>query len=105
MFTRRACGSVRSAISAQATTKQTATRSFAAFAATQNPVRAPSLADVKPDGAAEFNQRQKEFREGLIAAQKKKEQQESQCSPSIVTIFGGMANCVPNRGSAVGGAR
>ncbi|CAI6336813.1 unnamed protein product [Periconia digitata] len=80
MFTRRVCGSVRGAIAAAqpSTTTTTAARSFAALAASRNPVRTPALADVKPDGAAEFNQRQKEFREGLITAQKKKEQQEKE---------------------------
>jgi len=46
---------------------------------TSNPhQRTPSLADVTPNGAAAFDVRQKEFREGLKAAQRKKQQQESQ---------------------------
>lgn len=40
--------------------------------------RAPALADVTPDGAPAFDARQKEFREGLKAAQLKKQQQDSQ---------------------------
>ncbi|KAL8794764.1 MAG: hypothetical protein Q9195_002718 [Heterodermia aff. obscurata] len=40
--------------------------------------RSPSLADITPDGAPEFDARQKEFREGLRAAQKAKEKQDSQ---------------------------
>lgn len=40
--------------------------------------RAPSIRDITPDSAAEFNARQKEFRENLEVARKKKEQQESQ---------------------------
>lgn len=40
--------------------------------------RAPSIRDLTPDSAAEFNARQKEFRENLEVARKKKEQQESQ---------------------------
>ncbi|KAK2804637.1 hypothetical protein FQN51_001839 [Onygenales sp. PD_10] len=40
--------------------------------------RAPSIRDITPDNSAAFNARQKEFRENLEAARKKKEQQESQ---------------------------
>lgn len=40
--------------------------------------RAPSIRDITPDSAAQFNARQKEFRENLEAARKRKEQQESQ---------------------------
>lgn len=56
-------------------------RSFSVLAATQSPVKAPALADITPDSAPQFDARQKEFREGLVAAQKAKEQQQSQ-SPS-----------------------
>lgn len=40
--------------------------------------RSPSIRDITPDSAAEFNARQKEFRENLEVARKQKEQQESQ---------------------------
>ncbi|PYI27608.1 NIPSNAP family protein [Aspergillus indologenus CBS 114.80] len=40
--------------------------------------RAPSIRDLTPDSAAEFNARQKEFRENLEVSRKKREQQESQ---------------------------
>lgn len=40
--------------------------------------RSPSIRDITPDSAAEFNARQKEFRENLEVARKRKEQQESQ---------------------------
>ena len=40
--------------------------------------RAPSIRDITPDSAEEFNARQKEFRENLEVARKKREQQESQ---------------------------
>ena len=53
-------------------------RSFAAIASAQGPARAPALADITPDGAPRFNEKQKEFREGLVSAQKKKKEQESQ---------------------------
>ncbi|KAF2642915.1 NIPSNAP-domain-containing protein [Massarina eburnea CBS 473.64] len=78
MFTRRACASVRSAVSVSAHPSPPAanSRSFAAFAAAHGPVRAPALADVKPSDAADFTKRQKEFRDGLVAAQKKKEDEE-----------------------------
>ncbi|EER38749.1 conserved hypothetical protein [Histoplasma capsulatum H143] len=39
--------------------------------------RAPSLRDITPDNATSFNARQKEFRENLEAARKKKEQAET----------------------------
>ncbi|KAH8691004.1 hypothetical protein GQ44DRAFT_667283 [Phaeosphaeriaceae sp. PMI808] len=53
-------------------------RSFAAASIAQSPIRAPALADIAPDSAASFNKKQKEFREGLIAAQKQREQQEKE---------------------------
>ncbi|KAF2679503.1 NIPSNAP-domain-containing protein [Lentithecium fluviatile CBS 122367] len=77
MLARRVCASVRNAVPAHHSAAVTS-RSFSAIAAAQGPARAPALADVKPDGAAAFSEKQKEFREGLIAAQKKKEQQDSQ---------------------------
>lgn len=40
--------------------------------------RSPSIRDVTSDSAEEFNRRQKEFRENLEEARKRKEQQESQ---------------------------
>ena len=40
--------------------------------------RSPSIADITLDGAPKFDARQKEFREGLRAAQKAKEKQDSQ---------------------------
>ncbi|KAL4783041.1 hypothetical protein BJX76DRAFT_368696 [Aspergillus varians] len=40
--------------------------------------RAPSIRDITPDSAEEFVARQKEFRENLEVARKKREQQESQ---------------------------
>ena len=76
MLARRLCASVRSAVSAPPTATVNS-RAFAALAAARNPIRAPSLADIKPDGAAEFAARQKEFRDGLKAAQLKQEQQDS----------------------------
>ena len=79
MFSRRVGASLRGALSTQHATAVGSSRSFAAYAAAQKH-KTPSLADIKPDGAAEFNARQKEYREGLIAAQKKKEQKESQSS-------------------------
>lgn len=47
--------------------------------------RAPGIGDITHDGADSFNARQKEFRDNLEAAKKKKEQQDSQlhaASPS-----------------------
>ena len=49
-----------------------------AFSTTATHQRTPSLADVTPSGAPTFDARQKEFREGLRAAQKAKEKQDSQ---------------------------
>jgi len=51
-------------------------RAFSAVAAAQGPVRAPAMADIRPTDAATFNEKQKKFREGLIAEQKQREQQE-----------------------------
>ncbi|RVX73119.1 hypothetical protein B0A52_02246 [Exophiala mesophila] len=46
--------------------------------------RAPRLGDLTPDGADIFNQKQKEFRDGLEAAKKRKELADSQ-SPLVST--------------------
>ncbi|KAF2757326.1 NIPSNAP-domain-containing protein [Pseudovirgaria hyperparasitica] len=40
--------------------------------------RPPALAEITPDGAAQFDERLKQFRDGLIEAQKRKEQQEKE---------------------------
>jgi hypothetical protein len=73
MLSRRACAGLRSAVPAASAPAHA--RAFTAFAAAR---RAPSLADVSPDGAAKFSERQQEFRDGLESARRKKEQQESQ---------------------------
>lgn len=76
MLTRRAGASVRGILAPQpAITVRS--RAFCAAAATRSPVRAPALADITPDSAASFNEKQKNFRDGLVAAQKQKEQEES----------------------------
>ena len=84
------------------------TRSFTSLPALLRHSKAPSLGDVTPDGGADFNLRQREFREELVAAQKAKEQQESQlrpCSSSSSStkssLFSGPA--VPSVGAAAGG--
>lgn len=76
MLTRRACSNVRGVLPISRS-GAVSTRSFTAGAITQGSARAPALADITPDAAEGFTRRQKEFREGLIAAQKQKEQQES----------------------------
>jgi 23S rRNA G2445 N2-methylase RlmL len=72
MLTRSACASVRAILS-----PSVGSRTFAVSAASQGPARAPTLADITPDSAASFNEKQKSFRDGLVAAQKRKEQEES----------------------------
>ncbi|KAJ5233954.1 Dimeric alpha-beta barrel [Penicillium citrinum] len=47
--------------------------------------RAPSIRDVTANSAEEFNSRQKEFRENLEQARKRKEQQESQSVDASIT--------------------
>lgn len=81
MLARRVGAGLRSALPAQHTTAAVNSRCFTAYAAAQSQ-KAPALADIRPDSAAEFNARQKEYREGLITAQKKREQRESQSFPS-----------------------
>ncbi|KAF2010722.1 NIPSNAP-domain-containing protein [Aaosphaeria arxii CBS 175.79] len=81
MFSRRACASLRarsSAAAAAAVHPPAHSRPFAAFAAAQSSSQTPALADITHDTAASFNKRQREFREGLEAARKKKEQQEKE---------------------------
>lgn len=81
MLARRVGANLRGALPAHQASAVVTSRSFTAYAAAQSH-KTPALADVKPDGAAEFNARQKEYREGLIAAQRKKEQKESKSFPS-----------------------
>ncbi|KAF2655059.1 NIPSNAP-domain-containing protein [Lophiostoma macrostomum CBS 122681] len=78
MLCRRVCASVRNAAVPAAPSAVANSRSFAALAAAQSSARAPALADISPDTASKFNERQKEFRDGLVSAQKKKEQQEKE---------------------------
>ena len=47
--------------------------------------RSPSIRDVTASSAEEFNSRQKEFRENLEEARKRKEQQESQSDDASIT--------------------
>ena len=58
----------------------TSTTSFARAFATSTlcKARAPALGDITHDGADAFNAKQKEFRDGLEAQKKKKEQADSQ---------------------------
>jgi len=53
-------------------------RAFTTSHRSRDPGRSPGLGDVTPDGADGFNSRQKEFRDGLEAAKKRKEQADSQ---------------------------
>jgi hypothetical protein len=45
--------------------------------------RAPALSDLQPGGAEAYNARQKEFRDGLEAAKKRKEQADRQLLASV----------------------
>ncbi|KAL9023744.1 MAG: hypothetical protein Q9196_007005 [Gyalolechia fulgens] len=82
-----------------------------ALSTTSSYQRAPSLADLKPNGAPTFDARQKKFREGIKEAQKAKEQQDSQfvnasssssssASSSAGGAGGGGASTAPNPGNA-----
>ena len=53
-------------------------RSFTSCTVSREPARSPSLGDITPNGADHFNARQKEFRDNLEAAKKRKEQADSQ---------------------------
>lgn len=53
-------------------------RAFTTSALCRYPPRSPALSDLTSDGADEFNAKQKEFRDGLEAARKRKEQADSQ---------------------------
>lgn len=49
--------------------------------------RSPTIRDITPEDAAQFNARQKEFRENLEAARKRREQQESQSVDPSASFF------------------
>lgn len=53
-------------------------RPFTSSPVTREPFRSPGLGDITPDGADTFNARQKEFRENVEAARKRKEKADSQ---------------------------
>jgi len=77
MLTRRVCaGGLRSLKSAQCVPSATV-RSFAASPSAQKSFRAAALGDITLDSAKSFHEKQKEFRDGLVAAQQRKEQEES----------------------------
>lgn len=81
-------------------------RSFSSIPALRHPTRIPSIGDITPDGGAAFDSRQNEFRQGLVAAQKAKEQQESQLrssssSSQSPSLFAGPA--VASTGAATAG--
>jgi len=80
MLAQRACSNVRSILSATRAVPPV-TRAFSAGTLLQGSARAPALGDITPDAATSFNKKQKEFRDGLVAAQKQKEQQESASLP------------------------
>jgi hypothetical protein len=85
MFAQRASSNVRRILSAPRSIP-VGSRSFVTGASLQSSSRAPALADITPDAAASFNKRQKEFRDGLVAAQKQKEQQESTSCPRVYAV-------------------
>ena len=51
-----------------------APRGVRAFAASASQQKVPALADIKPDGVADFKTKQKQFREQLIQAEKRREE-------------------------------
>jgi len=53
-------------------------RAFTTSALCREPARSPGLGDITPDGTEAFNTRQKEFRDGLEAAKKRKDQAEKE---------------------------
>lgn len=75
---------------------QTATlfRAFTTSALCRDPARSPGLGDITPDGTEAFNAKQGEFRNGLEAAKKRKEQADSQ-------LLGASASSSPPRASDV----
>ena len=72
----------------------TIVRSFSASTSHQ---RSPALADIEPNGAAEFDARQKKFRDGLREAQREKEKQDSQ---SVATPSASAASPPPGKDDA-----
>ena len=94
MLARRACAQALNGLPASQVLVGRS-RSFAAATAAQSPAQAPALADITPDSARSFNKKQQDFRDGLVAAQKQREQQES-ASHSTQCLE--LANIVSRRG-------
>ena len=81
-------------------------RSFSSIPALRYAARVPSIGDITPNDGAAFDSRQNDFRQSLIAAQKAKEQQESQLrssssSSQSKSLFAGPA--VASIGAAAAG--
>ena len=53
-------------------------RAFTTSSVLRDPRRSPAMSDITHDSASIFDQKQKEFRDGLEAARKRKEQADSQ---------------------------
>jgi hypothetical protein len=85
MLARRACAHALNSLPASSALAARS-RSFTAATATQSRSRTPALADITPSSAASFNMKQQEFREGLAAEQKQREQQESTISYSCLRM-------------------
>jgi hypothetical protein len=85
MLARRACAHALNSLPASSALAARS-RSFTAATATQSRSRTPALADITPSSAASFNKKQQEFREGLAAEQKQREQQESTISYSCLRM-------------------
>ena len=59
---------------ARAAARATPRSALRAFSSTATQCKTPALADVTPDQVDTFNTKQKEFRDQLVEAQKKREE-------------------------------
>ncbi|KAF2839166.1 NIPSNAP-domain-containing protein [Patellaria atrata CBS 101060] len=92
MLTRRIAPSLRSVVP-----PSSITRSFSAVTAqyADKKLSTPSLADITHDGAADFNARQREFREQLAAQQRQREQAENEAREREAQQEGGKKKTGP----------
>lgn len=60
-------------------------RAFTSSTISRDGGRSPALGDIGPSGGADFDVKQKQFREDLAAAKRKKEQAESQLRKDLYT--------------------
>lgn len=100
MFSRGSARALRSL--SPSSSSSASIRPFTVSSTSCSPSRAPALADITPDGASTFDEKQKQFREQLASNQRRREQEESQSSSRLSASRGAGAATIGAAGGAGG---